>query len=137
MERTKSLTKDFFKQAFGIMIVYDISQRKTFELDYYKTHIDNNSEKNAKVFLVGNKSDLQAQRQVSTEEGRVLAQSNGWVFMEVSAKSGENVEECINQWLGQVVDGFAEENPYRREEMRGAVEMKVQEQKGKSGGCGC
>lgn len=43
--------------------------------------------------LIGNKSDLEAKRAVSTEEGEAFAKANGLFFMETSAKTSANVEE--------------------------------------------
>lgn len=48
--------------------------------------------------LIGNKSDLEAERAVSQEEARQWAQDNGLMFMETSAKSAENVEDVCS-WL--------------------------------------
>lgn len=45
------------------------------------------------IMLIGNKSDLENRRQVSTEEGERFAKENGLIFMETSAKTAFNVEE--------------------------------------------
>jgi len=45
------------------------------------------------IMLIGNKCDLDARRQVSTEEGERFAKENGLIFMETSAKTAFNVEE--------------------------------------------
>lgn len=44
------------------------------------------------IMLIGNKSDLEHRRAVSTQEGQLFAQENGLVFLETSAKSAANVE---------------------------------------------
>ena len=49
------------------------------------------------VMLIGNKSDLDPRRQVSTEEGERFARENGLIFMETSAKTAYNVEESFLQ----------------------------------------
>jgi GTPase SAR1 family protein len=49
------------------------------------------------IMLIGNKSDLQHRRAVSTEEGEQFAKENGLIFMETSAKTAHNVEEV--SWL--------------------------------------
>ena len=47
------------------------------------------------IILIGNKSDLDSKRQVSTDEGERFAKENGLIFLETSAKSAENVEEAF------------------------------------------
>ena len=49
------------------------------------------------IMLIGNKSDLDQRRQVSTEEGERFAKENGLIFMETSAKTAFNVEEAFLQ----------------------------------------
>jgi Ras-related protein Rab-2A len=49
------------------------------------------------IMLIGNKSDLDQRRQVSTEEGERFAKENGLIFMETSAKTAVNVEEAFLQ----------------------------------------
>ena len=51
------------------------------------------------IMLIGNKCDLDARRQVSSEEGERFAKENGLIFMETSAKTAFNVEEVTNQFL--------------------------------------
>ena len=57
--------------------------------------IRNLGPKNVKVVLVGNKTDLQNERKVMFEDGKRLADNFGISFFEVSAKSGENVQEVF------------------------------------------
>jgi len=52
---------------------------------------------NTTIMLIGNKSDLEAKRAVSTEEGEAFAKANGLFFMETSAKTSANVEEVTKK----------------------------------------
>jgi hypothetical protein len=49
--------------------------------------------------LIGNKSDLQNQRQIKFEEGKLFAQQNDMIFIETSAKSGAGVQEVSSFYL--------------------------------------
>lgn len=47
------------------------------------------------IVLVGNKTDMETQRDVTYEEGKAFAQSNGLTFLECSAKNGDNIEDVF------------------------------------------
>lgn len=57
--------------------------------------IDKYGNENVVKLLVGNKSDLEASRQVKAEEGKTLADSLGIKFLETSAKDAVNVEKAF------------------------------------------
>ncbi len=54
-----------------------------------------NSNPDIKIFLIGNKVDLEERRQVTYEEGSIYAEKNGMLFFETSAKTGKNIEEIF------------------------------------------
>jgi Ras-related protein Rab-2A len=56
------------------------------------------------IMLIGNKCDLDARRQVSTEEGDRFAKENGLIFMETSAKTAFNVEDVIIRYIHIMID---------------------------------
>lgn len=91
-ERFKSITKQYFRDADGVILVYDIGRRETFNnIKFWIDEIENNSNKDIIIFLVGNKCDLVQKRNISFEEGEKLSKDLDVFFMEVSAKSGQNV----------------------------------------------
>lgn len=71
-------------------------RRSTYNhLSSWLTDARNLTNPNTVIFLIGNKSDLDSQRDVTYEEAKKFADENGLMFMETSAKSGEGVEEAF------------------------------------------
>lgn len=76
--------------------MYDVTRRETFEhLSTWLRDAKEYSSPELVVIVVGNKCDLESERQVSTEEGQKFAEENGLVFMETSAMSAKNVEKAF------------------------------------------
>ena len=83
--------------------VYDISQRATFEnIDNWLRELHEHGEKDIQVIILGNKCDLEDQRQVTTEDGRSLAEKRGLFFMETSAKT--NADDCVDRAFQVLLD---------------------------------
>lgn len=102
-EKYKSIANSYFKISNGIILVYDVSRRETFEkLDRWLVDIRSNSQHEVKILLVGNKIDLKENRQVTTEEGTEYAKNNGLFFWETSGKTNE--ENCVFQALDLLID---------------------------------
>jgi len=100
----RSFTPNFLRGALAGIICYDITNRESFEhaagwlADLKKARGDE-----AIVALVGNKVDLDAQRQVSTAEGEAKAKEFGAkVFRETSAKSGLNIDQVFEDVARQL-----------------------------------
>ena len=101
-ERFRSYPKNYFDKVDGIIIAYDITDKKSFNIAEYEwiNQIKNDSSLKEKViFLVGNKSDLEDQRVISKEEGEELSKKYGVMFSECSAKTGENVNFIFNELI--------------------------------------
>ena len=84
-EKYKSLNEQYYKKADCCLLVYDITNRISFEecKNYYNEGIIEKCKKNIKVILLGNKADLEDQRQVQSEEAAGFALENDYIFMEV------------------------------------------------------
>ena len=95
-EKYMSVNKLFFQRVQGIILMYDITRRESYEnLIKWVQLIDDNTF-NIPVVLVGNKIDDEDEnRIVRTEEGRTFAKNNGFLFYEASALSGKNVNDVI------------------------------------------
>ncbi|WP_457558924.1 GTP-binding protein [Candidatus Harpocratesius sp.] len=83
----------YYRDARAAILCYDVSNRRTFEnLPKWMQELDDNCGK-IPTLLVGNKIDLG--REVSRQEGLDFAMKHGFLFMECSAKTGENVEDMF------------------------------------------
>ncbi|GMT04618.1 hypothetical protein PENTCL1PPCAC_26792 [Pristionchus entomophagus] len=95
-ERFRAVTRSYYRGAAGALMVYDITRRSTYNhLASWLTDARNLTNPNTVIFLIGNKSDLDAQRDVTYEEAKAFAEENGLTFLECSAKTGENVEDAF------------------------------------------
>lgn len=91
-----------YDDSSAAIIVFDITKRSSFEtVKNWKEDVEvnvKNKNKEPPIFIVvGNKSDLAAERQVTTEEAQSLASSLGMDYYETSAKDGIGINEMIDQ----------------------------------------
>ena len=102
-ESLRKITRTYFKNTVCALVVYDISNRNSFNnVSSWIEDCRYNSPKTIFMVLVGNKSDLADKRQVSTEEGRELAEKYEMKFYETSAKTGENVNDIFNDSVDEI-----------------------------------
>jgi len=95
-ESFKSITRSYYRGAAGALLVYDITRRDTFtHLTRWLEEVRQNGNPDTTIMLIGNKSDQDSRRQVTTEEGERFARENGLIFIETSAKTAANVEEAF------------------------------------------
>ena len=97
-EKFNSLTQNIFQNTDGILIIFDLTNKESF------TNIQkwiSKSDKNIKTLIVGNKSDLVDNRQVTKEEIKLITQKYNYV--EVSALNGINVDKAFNTLLQAIV----------------------------------
>ncbi|XP_071965858.1 ras-related protein Rab-10-like isoform X6 [Antedon mediterranea] len=95
-ERFHTITTSYYRGAMGIMLVYDITQEKTFDnIAKWLRNIQEHANEDVEKMLLGNKCDMNDKRMVSTERGQSIARENGIKFMETSAKTNINVEPAF------------------------------------------
>ncbi|KAF5182155.1 Ras-related protein rabc2a [Thalictrum thalictroides] len=106
-ERFRTVTSSYYRGAQGIMLVYDVTRRETFtnladvwakEVELYSTNQD------CIKMLVGNKVDRDIEREVTREEGIALAQAHNCTFLECSAKTQENVQQCFEELALKILE---------------------------------
>ena len=115
-ESFRSITRGYYKSSVCALVVYDISNKESFNnISTWIEDCKNQSPKTIFFVLVGNKSDLEDKRQVSTEEGQELAEKYGIPFYETSAKTGANINEIFFNSAEEIVKKM-EQNYYDLEE---------------------
>ena len=105
-EKYKALTKFFYKDAAIAILVYDITQKNSFESikSYWYEQVKENGEKTIVLGIVGNKSDLYEQEEVSENEAREFAQSIGAIFALTSAKMNTGVDALFKDAGNKYLD---------------------------------
>lgn len=92
-----SITRSYYRGADGCLLVYDISNRRSFDsLSMWLSEAKQNSNNpNLVILMIGNKADLEANRQVGREEAQQFAEANQLTFLELSAKNHSEVEDAF------------------------------------------
>lgn len=100
-----SITRSYYRGAVAALLLYDITNRESFEsLGRWLNEARNNANRNICIMLVGNKTDLEGQRQVSEAEAKAFAEENQMLWMEASAKTGHNVDNCFLELAKTVLE---------------------------------
>lgn len=110
-ERFRSVTKSYYRGAAGAVLVYDITNRESYNhITQWLNDARTLASPDIVVVLVGNKTDLQEEREVTFMEASRFAQENEIMFLETSALSGDNVEEVFMKnartILSKIVSGL-------------------------------
>ncbi|KAK8875871.1 Ras- protein Rab-4A [Tritrichomonas musculus] len=115
-ELFRSVTRGYYRGSAGAFLVFDITNRDTFDnIGRWLQDIKDVARSDVVTLLIGNKSDKADQRQVSTEEAQEFAQKNSMQYFETSAKTGSNISESIDACVAiiekNVDDGAYEITP--------------------------
>ena len=106
-EAFQSITKTYYRNAIGALLVYDITKKSSFEhIKNWLDSVKENSTKNIKIILIGNKSDLEDKREVTFQEGEEFAKNNGLIFFETSAKNFKNINEAFNKLTEEIYENI-------------------------------
>ena len=95
-ERFRTITTSYYRGAHAIVIVYDVSERNSFEhIDKWLSEIKKFAKENVLMFLVGNKIDLIEKRKVSKDEAEEIANKFNIPYFETSAKTSINIDKLF------------------------------------------
>ena len=110
-ERFKSMSVNVIKNVEGLILTYSIASRESFQnLESWLKQLNDADDLSKKpIIIVGNKSDLEATREVSKDEGKQFADNHGYHFFETSAKTAENVKEAFDDIFEQLYKLFEDE----------------------------
>ena len=101
-ERFHALLQLYYRDATAALITYDISNDKSLErCEYWVAELKNNEE-NCLLFLVGNKMDI-PERKIELKKVEAFAERHGMVWMETSAKTGENINKLFEKVALEIV----------------------------------
>ncbi|CAK8675851.1 ras-related protein Rab-27B-like [Clavelina lepadiformis] len=108
-ERYRSLTKAFFRDGMGFLLLFDLADENSFQsVRQWLTEIKDQAYcENPDIILIGNKSDLKT-RQVTSSQAEELAGSLGIPYLETSAATGKNVIPAVNMLLDMVMKRMRE-----------------------------
>jgi small GTP-binding protein len=102
-ERFRNIGSSYYRNCSGIIIVYDVTRRSSFDkvtewISEVRRHV-----LNVPLIIVGNKCDMNT-REVSTKDGENFAQSNGLIFVETSAKTNTNIEAPFREISRKLIE---------------------------------
>jgi len=126
-ERFRTITSAYYRGADGIIMVYDVTNQESFNsITAWLNEVNRYATEGTCKLLVGNKSDRDEDRIVTTAQGEEMAKSLGIPFLETSAKNAANVEEAFLTMASELITS--------REERGGATGDDANLQLGSSGG---
>jgi small GTP-binding protein len=103
-DRFRSVSKAYFRGAVGALLVFDITQRSSFdELSQWMSDLNSLCAPNAYILLVGNKSDLADERSVAETDARETARRYNLEYIETSAKRGDHIADAVVRLAGGIL----------------------------------
>lgn len=105
-ERFRTITTSYYRGAHGIIMVYDVTKPETFThlTDTWTKEVEQHSTNQDCIkILAGNKVDKESERKVRKEEASALANAKGYLFVECSAKTRQNVAKCFQDLAEKIL----------------------------------
>ena len=115
-ERFRNVISSYFKGAHGILLIFDITSRDSFkELENWLAEVEKNASTQILKILIGNKCDLEEEREISKDEGEAFAMRNGMQYIETSAKINTNVNEAFEALSKIMVEYYSKKSSANNE----------------------
>ena len=109
-EKYYSLSYNYIKNSDGILLMYDITKKESFlKIKDWLKNIFEHKDENFPILLLGNKCDLEAEREVTKEEGIQLANELKLKFYETSNKDNINIEKAITELIEMIYERLGKE----------------------------
>ena len=116
-EKYKAITGAYYKGSKGAFVVYDITRKETFaSVERWVNDLKSTSDPKLTIILIGNKNDMEDQRQVTKEQGEEKAKSFGCAFLETSALSGDNLDKAFTLMVKEIFEKFNSESTGEEED---------------------
>ena len=104
-ERFRGLAKNYFRGANGFVLVYDITDKKSFDkLRGWMNDAKEKIDSEYKMIVIGNKKDCEDEREVDSNILKEFGEKNGVKTMEVSAKTGEGVDSLFTEMVKELLE---------------------------------
>ena len=106
-DQFSALTRMYYQDTHGVILTYDITSSKSFErVKFWLNDIETNGNKTEQKILIGNKQDLEEERQVSMIDAKIFAEENKLKWLECSAKSGKGINDIFEILANQIIDQY-------------------------------
>lgn len=130
-EKFKAIAKNFYREAHGVLLVYDICDRNSFKevKNWISQIFENSGNEDIVIVLAGNKIDRVNDRLITKEEGEAVAREYDIPFFECSAKNNDNINEVFEVIANRVFDKLKKN---RKNSGKG---INLGEENKKKGGC--
>ena len=110
-EKYKSITQNLILRVQGIIILFDITNKDSFNnLNEWIKTVREQVGNNLAILLVGNKCDLEENRLVFKEEANIFAKNEKIKYIETSCKTGENIIKAIDYICEKIINSFTLKN---------------------------
>ncbi|XP_010872734.1 ras-related protein Rab-43 [Esox lucius] len=136
-ERFRTITQSYYRSTNGAVIAYDITKRGTFmAVPKWMEDVKKYGGSNIVPLLIGNKSDLVDQREVSLEDAQTMAhQLDFLAAIETSAKDASNVEEAFTKMATELI--FRHGGPMFKDNVTDSFKLNSKDMGGEGWGCSC